>query len=553
MIHLLLKSDAVKALLFGVAAALIYLFVLTPLALFELPALKTQDLFFKVRYLTTEKPEILDDILLLTIDDESLKYFKEKWPLKRERYAQLLNRITPYQPKLVGFDFVFSGKGDPVGDFKLASAIEQSGRVVLAAFVDPNGNFVVSKDEIARGATASGVVNKLLDPDYHVRRTALRHQGEEGEWVSWPWEVELFNLYRGLTSMSPQAQQAQSDPKTTKINYRFKLHDVSKISFWEALQSSELKERVQDKIVVIGTTSQALHDFHQTPLGLMPGVVINLNFFANLVNGDDLVKLPQAAELISIFLFVFLAAVISLKRDALSGSVYLLCATAVLVFIYFCAFTFNVLGDIFSSLVLGWVTFLILVFYRSFGIILENARLKGKVVTDPLTGLYNRRALEERIDGELEKLVNVKGGRKTDPISEVSLLMIDIDDFKKLNDAYGHPFGDDVLKNVGFVIRENTRENDLAARYGGEEFCIVLSHTTKDQALSIGEKIRSAVAECEYTYVNKIAKVTVSCGVAGAKSDALFAARSLIRAADQALYMAKREGKNRVVPYRSPR
>jgi len=166
-----------------------------------------------------------------------------------------------------------------------------------------------------------------------------------------------------------------------------------------------------------------------------------------------------------------------------------------------------------------------------------------------LTGLYNRRFLESKIDAELERMAAVKGGRKTDPMQELSVLMTDIDNFKKINDTYGHQFGDDVLKTVSFCLKECTRRDDVVARYGGEEFCVVLFHTPKESALQIAEKIRKSVESKEFSYVSQIARFTISIGLAASRTDELFSSRAILRGADKALYQAKKTGKNRVCLY----
>ncbi|MEK6537574.1 MAG: sensor domain-containing diguanylate cyclase, partial [Nitrospirota bacterium] len=163
-------------------------------------------------------------------------------------------------------------------------------------------------------------------------------------------------------------------------------------------------------------------------------------------------------------------------------------------------------------------------------------------ITDPLTSLLNRRYFEERISEEMER-----SKRHRQPFS---LIILDIDDFKVLNDSYGHLCGDEILKTTTNVIRRCVRVIDIAARYGGEEFAIILPTTDKDDAGIIAERIRSEIAGtvCLIKDAGKKLSITVSLGIASFPDDAS-TITELINNADRALYSAKNQGKNRVVSF----
>ncbi len=177
------------------------------------------------------------------------------------------------------------------------------------------------------------------------------------------------------------------------------------------------------------------------------------------------------------------------------------------------------------------------------GVALENALLYKKMrkfaVTDGLTGLANRRRFDEELTREVQR--GLRFGRP------VSLLMIDLDDFKRYNDTFGHPAGDEVLKALAEVLRLNIRVVDMAARYGGEEFAIILPETDLKGAREVAERIRNRV-QTMHTRFGLRRQITVSVGVATSPRHAMNAA-DLVSAADQALYVAKRSGKNRVVAF----
>lgn len=163
------------------------------------------------------------------------------------------------------------------------------------------------------------------------------------------------------------------------------------------------------------------------------------------------------------------------------------------------------------------------------------SRLEEQAFRDELTGLYNRRALDRRLEEEVHRAL--RQGHA------FSLLFIDVDDFKELNDAFGHGMGDEVLKEIGGILVAHGRAMDLFFRYGGEEFVALLPGTKLKDALKVGERIRQAVAE--YAFLEGEAEVTVSVGVA-AYPDHGEDVATLLRAADQAQYDAKGRGKNQV-------
>jgi len=171
---------------------------------------------------------------------------------------------------------------------------------------------------------------------------------------------------------------------------------------------------------------------------------------------------------------------------------------------------------------------------------IENARLYAQArelaKTDTLTGLDNRREFQRRLDGEIER-----SRRYARPLS---LLMLDIDHFKVINDTYGHPAGDEVLRTLAGLIRRALRPADQPARYGGEEFAVILPETPAAGAHAVAERLRGAIAAAPFALgAGTTVYPTVSIGVAGFLEDA-DAGPALVAAADRALYAAKKAGRN---------
>lgn len=155
---------------------------------------------------------------------------------------------------------------------------------------------------------------------------------------------------------------------------------------------------------------------------------------------------------------------------------------------------------------------------------------------DPLTDTGNRIAMDQTLEREIEM-----SRRHSQPLS---LLMLDIDHFKQINDTYGHSAGDDVLKAVAASIKNQLRNVDMVFRFGGEEFLILLSNTSREAAAMVGERLRFAAQAQDYVAEGKMIELTVSIGCSTLLPGE--SAESLLRRADSALYVAKREGRNRL-------
>ena len=173
-------------------------------------------------------------------------------------------------------------------------------------------------------------------------------------------------------------------------------------------------------------------------------------------------------------------------------------------------------------------------------------------IIDGLTGVYVRRYFMDRMAEELKRSIKFN--------LPLSVLMLDIDHFKRYNDQLGHLAGDETLKKVAALIRTSLRKVDIVARYGGEEFVAVLPETLAVTAHEVAERIRSGIARHDFKIYDSQSKVTVSIGIATFPDDVFKdtppsfyeeLAFDLIRRADKALYRAKEEGRNRVFEYRN--
>jgi len=179
--------------------------------------------------------------------------------------------------------------------------------------------------------------------------------------------------------------------------------------------------------------------------------------------------------------------------------------------------------------------------HENMDLLMRNRLLSEVSARDSLTGLYNRWYVMEKIESEMNR--SLRHG------SPVTVLMMDIDHFKRVNDTWGHAVGDMVLQSVGRVLRDSCRVYDVPGRYGGEEFCVVLPETTMGNSPAVAERIRLRLESSTVPVEGTNVHVTASIGIAGvdaATADAVLTASALIDRADRALYVAKHRGRNRV-------
>jgi len=175
-------------------------------------------------------------------------------------------------------------------------------------------------------------------------------------------------------------------------------------------------------------------------------------------------------------------------------------------------------------------------------IAIENARLYRFAVTDEMTKVYNHRYFQHRLDEELQRADRYD--------SLVSLILLDVDHFKRFNDTYGHPEGDRVLKTVSKLIEKSVREVDIVARYGGEEFTVICPEKDAEGTMTPANRIRTTIENFDFRINGERVQITVSLGVASYPAQARSKAE-LVAFADTALYYSKQSGRNRATVYHS--
>jgi diguanylate cyclase (GGDEF)-like protein len=301
-------------------------------------------------------------------------------------------------------------------------------------------------------------------------------------------------------------------------------------------------EQFKNKTIFVGMTSVAGFDIKTTPISrLLPGVILQANLFDNLQQNNGYVQRvsPTFNLIITISLCALSAYWLISMRNAFMGVFTALIITAFYISISFLLFKTHLLWvdlavPVVSLILTITSTFAIKYFNKD-----EDFEKTYKLATtDGLTGLYNHRYFQEYVAHQLEKC-----GRNS---RHFSIILVDIDFFKKFNDTYGHQAGDTVLKQVAIKLSQSVRKGDLVARYGGEEMAVVLDEADEEIAYEIAEKLVKAIAQDEFKLSEGLWKhVTISAGVSVFPQNGK-SAKDLIEHSDQGLYAAKKSGRNQV-------
>lgn len=546
------KTELAKLIFAVLAATIAYFFVLSKFYAFAELKLKTQDMIVGISRLAKPAPKNSKDIVVITVDDESFRVLNKKWPWRRAMFAYLIDRLKPYQPKVVALDYSFVGESEQkIDDDLFVQAISYAGNVIVASYISPEGEYLLPWKGIANSVLAYGFINKPRDRDFFIRSARAAIFSKEGEVVDY--SLGLKTLAKFLNSDSKQITYDGKNINiknlaipidkdgTLPVNFRLRGNEFNCLSFWQAIKINLPKETFKDKIVLVGATNEVVHDIYSTPLGLMPGVIINANELLMFLNRDFINTLPGWLELLILCIFVFLAMMLTYKAKT-PPRVFFAVVGLILVFweIGILLFMKNIQIDYFGPAFMMFACYLGVSGFKYFKLALENMSLRTLAITDELTGLFTYRYFELFLNNELER-----SRRYGLPLS---LVIMDIDHFKKINDTFGHETGNVVLRTIAEHLRKESRKADVLFRYGGEEFCVILTHTLKGGAFNYAEKMRKAIEGLKFPSEKNL-QATSSFGVASFPEVNAQTITELINAADTALYKAKSSGRNCVISF----
>lgn len=534
------------------------------------------------------------DIVILAVDDASLEFLWDKygeWPIPRDVYADIVNYIEKDKPQAIIFDFLFIKpiRAEQGSDKTFTDTVNKYDNTYVGMNFDKVPSDVrlpadlperlsvglnnSSKVNIKRRYTFSNcrtILPELLNGNVHVGLTNVIRNSDGIIRKVAPLVVYKDNYYPYLAFKAGSDYITGEDVKSYNINSKkvLTLQDLGiplnkngeAILNWYGVSGTHTaypmyklikdmenasygeKMNFKDKIVIIGSTAAALHDTKSVPIqdSVYPGVEVHATFFNNMLDNNFIRQSDCLFNTILILCLVMITAAIVMSSTSTVFAVLstILFALAYLFMSYYAMDMFNLWIPVVFPIVAITVT-LALTFIAKYLIKSRDFEYQYKLATiDGLTELYNHRYFQDALRAQIE--ISKRYGQP------FSLIITDIDYFKKFNDTYGHQSGDAVLRQVAQTLKKNSRTTDFVCRYGGEEMSIILPNTSAEEALFNAKRINQAVAEKEFQISStEKGNVTISLGVATFPDDAE-TPQDLIEVADKGLYYAKEHGRNQV-------
>jgi len=537
------------------------------------------------------------DIVILAIDDASYEYLLTKygeWPIPRHVYADVVNYIEKQNPSVVAFDLMFvkSIKSSHQDDSALVKVIKDNNNVYTSMNFDDQP-FDVRKPEnidnkfsvkvkndsgikfsknltftncrtilpqIMKGTNNVGFINVSRSDDGILRKISpfMIYQKDFYPYLSLMTGLKYLEKNEGLKVNDKNFNINKSGDLVLEnrlvpmdndggiiLNWYGPAGSFTYVPMYKVIKAAEDKKNTEfnfkNKIVYIGTTAVSLYDTKSTPIDkLYPGVEVHATFLNNLIDNNFIKKVSGPINiLISLLLGLFIGLlVIRAKSTVVALVTTVITSIGYIILSYYLMKIFN----LWIAIVLP-MTVISLAFVAAYIIkyVLKSRDFEYQyklATTDGLTDLYNHRYFQEQM------IMQVANCRRYN--SKFSLILIDIDFFKKFNDTFGHQSGDAVLRQVAQKLKRNVRSTDFVCRYGGEEMGIILPNTDKNEALITAQKICEAVAETPLRLANdKESIVTISLGVSTYPQDGQTPSE-IIDIADKRLYYAKEHGRNQV-------
>lgn len=535
-----------------------------------------------------------DDIVIITVDDASYEYLLGKygeWPIPRDVYSQIVKYLEKQKPKAIAFDLMFvkSIKSKNNADAALSKAITQNKNVYtsmnfdnesyevrppvklpehLSVNVENKAKINFSKEitftncrsilpQIMQGTKNIGMINVSRSDDGILRKVP-------------PFIIYQKKFYPNLALLVGLKTIGEGDLREFKIDKYSNIKIGSRtipvdkdggvilnwygptgksfkqIPFYKVLKAVNGEKNApeydfKNKVVYIGISALSLYDTKSVPVDkLFPGVEVHTTYINNLIDNNFIKRVDIAVDIfISLLLALFIGFIVF--RTA---STFLALGTTILTAFGYIILTYYAMK--FLNLWIGIIIPLISIFFVFAAAYIIKYILKSRdfehqyklATTDGLTDLYNHRYFQEQM------IMQVANSKRYN--LNFSLIIIDIDYFKKFNDIYGHQSGDAVLIQVAQKLKKNVRSTDIVCRYGGEEMTIILPNTDKDESIITAQKICQIIAEKPFKLANnQESNVTISLGVATYPQDGSNPAE-IIESADKCLYFAKENGRNQV-------
>ena len=504
--------------------------------------LKIYDALFVLRYNILFKDEKIEEAVLVSIDDESMKILDIRWPWPRGYMAGIIKKISEYSPACICVDLAFIGKStDESSDLILAKSISDAGNVFLASYFGSDGRYVIPESIIAKNAKSIGFINKPRDMDNVARRARPFALSENAEIIDYSLAVKTAAHF---LKKSPQ-EIVDGIPLLNDDSFYLpfigKKHQYNVIPVWKVIKDEHDLSQIKNRIVFLGVTSEIFHDTYETPQGIIPGVVLNIAESISYIKRDFIRYSGGLLNFILLFIFVFITTIGGFRLSITKGIFLGITENIIFFILSLILLSNNILIDYIGVFSLVLFASLFLYGTKFAALTIENIILKQEAITDGLTKLYDYKYFSLKLKSEVRDAIQKK--------RNIVLALYDVDYFKNVNDTYGHEFGNKVLREIAKIMKENSRRFDTIARYGGEEFAILMPNIEINDAVKQIERIREKINKMRFAESGDKLQVTISAGIAPLSNCRLENYEDIIKAADIALYKSKVLGRDKTTIY----
>jgi len=521
------------------------------------------------RFRLRTNQQIHSKIIIVEAAEDSIQAIG-RWPWDREWHATLIKALQDFGVKLVAFDVLFSEESTNEADYLFADHVEDAGNVLLSvAFAEERNGKVYGLIEsipvLKKAAAGEGHITISPDSDGLLRRIKLKYHYEGRDYYQLGFKVALQYLgvdeskilFRDQKVSVPMSDGHMLDIPLTDdgdllINWAGNWNEtfihVSYIDVivsytqWLKGQTTRIPiEIFEDALCIVGVTATGLFDIRSIPLdSSYPAVGINATILNSTLQGNFLTVLSTQKGSMILWGLAILIFFCNFKFTYLQSTILFILMSVVYVGIAVTLFmSLNLIIPLAYPLFLIFLSYLWLTAYHQMVITMEKRSLLKLATHDTMTGLFNIGHFKLLLNAEIK---SVKLRRN----QAISLLMVDADHFKRVNDTFGHQSGDEVLKTVADTLKNISRALDVACRYGGEEFVLMLPGAGTQDAVRVAEKIRKVLENTKF-YLGEnhtLYQMTLSLGVSTYNGKESL--DDFIKRADKALYEAKETGRNRV-------
>jgi len=538
-------DDLLRLSIICLSLVIIYLFIIIPLKISLKGTNSFQDVVARQAHRLFYSREINPDITIVSLDDVSLREEHLKWPWPRTKFTQLIKAIDSYGPKVIAMDISFIGKSSygQEDDAQLAEAIKEAGNVILASYIGADDTPVIPLKEIRESAAGVGFVNKVKDKSSIVRYTrAVALQ--EGK-LDYSFEIKSACLYKEIPipSIKISGRQLHIGEDSIRLNwygrfpirYRATPANFNTISISKLLKGEFDAELIKNRLVMVGLTSESLHDIYITPFGSMPGVIVSANVLENLLDADITRRLPSVYTFLLFLITCIIAAYMGLRFSLLLSFVITTIIASLLYLLAIFAFKHSIEFDLFGALILLYLNFSIARLYLSVKLYIEKYNMLKLLTLDEETGLYNMYFLLVR----LQHMIEVVKDRKNFP----SLILLAIADKERRSLTLDKEAKKEFTVSIASVVKNSIKHvNGLLAKTSDFEFGIIVPRQNREGLDSLADSIfeRLNGLELILSTDKKRVAITVAMGMTCGPEMEETSARMMIYASEEALSRARR-------------